>query len=155
MVGGRPQFAAYKLACHVLPTVLCQIVCLQYLSMVSLQGFTGLLYRLFLLYGSQMPGYLQKEPCHLPEETGVQLLCAASYDIWCRDLDTDQTSTEQTCTVYIGLYTCQNKDFLPSFNTPFSRPLTENSCSFLNCFSESCRHLILPRFITIYPSKIC
>ena len=28
----------------------------------------------------------------------VQLLCAASYDIiWCRDLDTDQTSTEQTC----------------------------------------------------------
>ena len=23
--------------------------------------------------------------------------CAASYDIWCRDLDTDQTSTEQTC----------------------------------------------------------
>ena len=41
--------------------------------------------------------YLQKQPCHLPEETGVQLLCAASYDIWCRDLDTDQTSTEQTC----------------------------------------------------------
>ena len=34
---------------------------------------------------------------HLPEETGVQLLCAASYDIPCRDLDTDQTSTEQTC----------------------------------------------------------
>ena len=25
--------------------------------------------------------YLQKQPCHLPEETGVQLLCAASYDI--------------------------------------------------------------------------
>ena len=24
-------------------------------------------------------------------------LCATSYDIWCRDLDTDQTSTEQTC----------------------------------------------------------
>ena len=45
----------------------------------------------------QTPGYLQKQPCHLPEETGVQLLCAASYDIWCRDLDTDQTSTEQTC----------------------------------------------------------
>ena len=43
------------------------------------------------------PGYLQKQPCHLPEETGVQLLCAASYDIWCRDMDTDQTSTEQTC----------------------------------------------------------
>ena len=45
----------------------------------------------------QTPGYLKKQPCHLPEETGVQLLCAASYDIWCRDLDTDQTSTEQTC----------------------------------------------------------
>ena len=45
----------------------------------------------------QTPGYLQKQPCHLPEETGVQLLCAASYDIWCRDPDTDQTSTEQTC----------------------------------------------------------
>ena len=44
----------------------------------------------------QTPGYLQKQPCHLPEETGVQLLCAASYDIWCRDLDTDQTRTEQT-----------------------------------------------------------
>ena len=27
----------------------------------------------------------------------VQLLCDASYDISCRDLDTDQTSTEQTC----------------------------------------------------------
>ena len=37
-----------------------------------------------------------KQPCHLPEETGVQLLCAASYDIWCRDLDTDQSNTEQT-----------------------------------------------------------
>ena len=45
----------------------------------------------------QTPGYLQKQPCHLPEETSVQLLCAASYDIWCRDLDTDQGSTEQTC----------------------------------------------------------
>ena len=41
--------------------------------------------------------YLQKQPCHLPEETGVQLLCAAGYDIWFRDLDTDQTSTGQTC----------------------------------------------------------
>ena len=28
-------------------------------------------------------GYLQKQPCHLPEETCVQLQCAASYDIWC------------------------------------------------------------------------
>ena len=45
----------------------------------------------------QTPGYVQKQPCHLPEETSVQLLGAASYDIWCRDLDTDQTSTEQTC----------------------------------------------------------
>ena len=45
----------------------------------------------------QTLGYLQKQPCHLPEETGIQLLCAASYDIWYRDLDTDQTSTEQTC----------------------------------------------------------
>ena len=42
-------------------------------------------------------GYHQKQPCDLHEETGVQLMCAASYDIWCRDLDTDQTSTEQTC----------------------------------------------------------
>ena len=41
--------------------------------------------------------FKKKTPCHLPEVTGVQLLCAASYDIWCRDLDTDQTSTEQTC----------------------------------------------------------
>ena len=41
-----------------------------------------------------------KQPCHLAEETGVQLLCAASYastETWCRDMDTDQTSTEQTC----------------------------------------------------------
>ena len=29
----------------------------------------------------QTPGHLQKQPCPLPEETGVQLLCAASYDI--------------------------------------------------------------------------
>ena len=27
----------------------------------------------------QTPGYLQTQPCHLPEETGVQLLYAASY----------------------------------------------------------------------------
>ncbi len=43
----------------------------------------------------QTPGYLQKQPCRLPEETGVQLLCAASYDIWCTDMDTEQTSAEQ------------------------------------------------------------
>ena len=30
----------------------------------------------------QTPGYLQKQPCHLPEDTSVQLLCAASYDIY-------------------------------------------------------------------------
>ena len=29
----------------------------------------------------QTPGYHQKQPCHLPEETGVQLMCATSYDI--------------------------------------------------------------------------
>ena len=29
----------------------------------------------------QTPGYFQKQHRHLPEETGVQLLCAASYDI--------------------------------------------------------------------------
>ena len=45
----------------------------------------------------QTPGHLQKQPCHVPDETGVQLLCAASYDIWCRYMDTNQTSTEQTC----------------------------------------------------------
>ena len=28
----------------------------------------------------QTPGYLQKQPCHLPEETGVQLMCAVSYE---------------------------------------------------------------------------
>ena len=26
----------------------------------------------------QTPGHLQKQPCHLPEEAGVQLLCSAS-----------------------------------------------------------------------------
>ena len=49
------------------------------------------------MWSASLKLYLQKQPCHLPEETGVQLLCAASYDIWCKDLDTDQTSTEQTC----------------------------------------------------------
>ena len=34
-----------------------------------------------------------KATLHLPEERHVQLLCAASYGIWCTDLDTDQTST--------------------------------------------------------------
>ena len=32
----------------------------------------------------QTPGYLQKQPCHLPEETGVQPLCGACCGIWCR-----------------------------------------------------------------------
>ena len=27
----------------------------------------------------------------------LRIIETASYDIWCRDLDTDQTSTEQTC----------------------------------------------------------
>ena len=45
----------------------------------------------------QTPGYLQKQPRRLSEDAGVQLQCAVSYDIWCRDPDTDQTSTEQTC----------------------------------------------------------
>ena len=44
----------------------------------------------------QTLGCLQKLHCHLPEETGVQLMCAASYGIWC-NMDTHQTSTEQTC----------------------------------------------------------
>ena len=48
------------------------------------------------IMAGQTPGYIRKQTCHLPEETGLQLVCAASYDIWCRDLDTDQTSTEQT-----------------------------------------------------------
>ena len=30
----------------------------------------------------QSPRSLQKQPCHLPEDTGVQLLCAASYDVY-------------------------------------------------------------------------
>ena len=42
------------------------------------------------------PGYLQKQPCHLPGETGVQLLCVASNGIVQRP-DSDQPSTEQTC----------------------------------------------------------
>ena len=37
------------------------------------------------------PGYNAMQHCRLPEETGVQLLCAASYDIWCRDVDTGNT----------------------------------------------------------------
>ena len=45
----------------------------------------------------QTPGSLQTQPCHMPDETGVQLMCATSYDKWCSDLDTDQTSTVQTC----------------------------------------------------------
>ena len=29
----------------------------------------------------QTPGSIQKQPCRLPEETCVQLMCVASYDI--------------------------------------------------------------------------
>ena len=35
---------------------------------------------------NQTPGYHQKQPCNLYEETGLQHLYAASYDILCRDL---------------------------------------------------------------------
>ena len=45
----------------------------------------------------QTPAYLQKQLSICLKKTGVQLLCAASCGIWCRDLDTDHTSTEQTC----------------------------------------------------------
>ena len=45
----------------------------------------------------QTPDCLQKQPRRLSEDAGVQLQCAVSYDIWCRDPDTDQASTEQTC----------------------------------------------------------
>ena len=31
---------------------------------------------------SKVPESLQKQPCHLHEETYVQLLRAASYDVW-------------------------------------------------------------------------
>ena len=48
-------------------------------------------------YAKHRDIFKTEQPCHLPEETGVQLMCAASDDIWCRDMDTDQTSTEQTC----------------------------------------------------------
>ena len=34
----------------------------------------------------QTQGQLQKQPCHLPGERGVQLMCAASYGILCRYL---------------------------------------------------------------------
>ena len=121
---GWAKASACRLQMTLSCAVLCHIVSLQYLSRSSLHCLAGLPCRLFLSYGleavtrevhrlslrrlicpardhfiflTQTPGYLQKQPCHLPEETCVQLLCAASYDIWCRDLDTDQTSTEQTC----------------------------------------------------------
>ena len=42
-------------------------------------------------------GISSKATFRLPDETCVQLMCAASYDIWSRDLVTDRTSTEQTC----------------------------------------------------------
>ena len=46
---------------------------------------------------AKSPGYLQKQPCHMIEDTGVQLQCAARYTIWCRVLDTHETSTEKNC----------------------------------------------------------
>ena len=42
---------------------------------------------------AKSPVYLQKQPCHLLEDTCVHLPYAASYDIWCRVLDTHETST--------------------------------------------------------------
>ena len=66
----------------------------------------------------QTPGYLQKQPYHLPEETGVQLLRAASYDICCRYLDTDQTSTEQTC----GCTDQNGKEVCSTSHTRIKRP---------------------------------
>ena len=40
---------------------------------------------------SKVPESLQKQPCHLHEETDVQLLRASSYDVWYRALDTRQS----------------------------------------------------------------
>ena len=37
-------------------------------------------------------GISLKATCHLPGETGVQFLYAASYDIWCRDLGKHRTN---------------------------------------------------------------
>ena len=44
-------------------------------------------------YAKHRDIFNSKQLCHLHEETGVYNSCV----IWCRDLDTDQTSTEQTC----------------------------------------------------------
>ena len=48
---------------------------------------------------------VSKQPCHLPEDTGAQLLCAANYAIRCRYLDTDQTLA------------AENKHTLPPFGS--------------------------------------
>ena len=64
------------------------------------------------------PGYLKKLHCYLPEQTGVQLPCVASYDIRCRYLDTDQTSTEQTC----GRIDQHNTEVCSTTHTRIERP---------------------------------
>ena len=56
--------------------------------------------------GGQTMISLQKQPRRLSEETGVQLLYAASYDIWCRYLDTDQASTDQNCAAQTKMERC-------------------------------------------------
>ena len=47
---------------------------------------------------------LQKQPCHLLEETCVQMLRAANLDSWFRDLNSHQTRTEHNgyCTFQNG-----------------------------------------------------
>ena len=45
----------------------------------------------------QTPGYLPKQPCHLPEGQVYKSCVLPAMTLWCRYLDTDQTSTEQTC----------------------------------------------------------
>ena len=39
----------------------------------------------------------QKQPCHLPEGQVYNSCVLPAMTIWCRYLDTDETSTEQTC----------------------------------------------------------
>ena len=44
-------------------------------------------------------GSLQKQPCHQSEEIDrcIYLACCQLHDIWCSNMDTHKTSTEQTC----------------------------------------------------------
>ena len=52
---------------------------------------------------AKSPVYLQKQPCHLLEDTGVHLPYAASYDIWCRVLDTHETSTYKIAAAHTNM----------------------------------------------------